>query len=128
MSINLRIKDLRKEKKLSQKDFAVSIGVDESQYSKIERGLLQPTINQIVEICSTYKVSADWIVIGANITTSDQHNRDAELLQARLDIIDGLKFKVEVLEKRISELNKENPKLTFYDAVAEPAPELITKR
>lgn len=64
MSISLRIKELRKENKVSQKEFASSIGIDDSQLSKIERGILQPTINQIMEISSVYKTSTDWLLTG----------------------------------------------------------------
>lgn len=77
MSIQLRISDLRKEKKLSQKDFASSIGMDDSQYSKLERGKLQPTIHQVMDICSKYETSTDWLLFGteASDQEDDQHRK-----------------------------------------------------
>ena len=38
IDINLRIKELRKEKGLTQKSFSEALGIDNSQYSKIEQG------------------------------------------------------------------------------------------
>lgn len=59
MNIGLKIKELRKEKKLTLNDLSEQINVDSSQLSKIERGLLKPTINQIKEISSFFNTSTD---------------------------------------------------------------------
>lgn len=64
MSINLRIKELREKNNLSQKDFAFVIGVDNSQFSKIEQGKLMPTVQHIMEICSNFEVDAEWLLTG----------------------------------------------------------------
>ncbi len=64
MSIQLRIKELRESAKMTQKEFSQVIGVDNSQYSKIEQGKIQPTIQQIMEISSNFNVTTDWLLTG----------------------------------------------------------------
>lgn len=62
MGIASRIKVVRLAKKLSSKDFANKIGVDNSQFSKIEHGKLAPTLQQIMDISSIFGVSSDWLL------------------------------------------------------------------
>lgn len=50
-----------------------------------------------------------------------------DLAIARLEIINSLKLRVQDLEKEMEDRKKQNPKLTLYDAVAEPKPELSGK-
>lgn len=60
--MNLRIKELRKKNNLSQKEFSDKIGIDNSQLSKIERGILTPTISQVIDISNKFNVSIDWLL------------------------------------------------------------------
>ncbi|WP_312207736.1 helix-turn-helix transcriptional regulator [Empedobacter sp.] len=62
MSISLKIKELRKQKKLTQDEFSSMIGVDNSQLSKIERGVLRPTLEHILEISSKFNVTTDYLL------------------------------------------------------------------
>ena len=66
MSISLKIKELRKSKNLTQKEFSSKIKVDDSQFSKIEQGKLQPTLNQLMEISSNFNVSMDELCFDNN--------------------------------------------------------------
>lgn len=59
MSISLKIKELRKLKKLTQKELSSKLNMDDSQFSKIEQGKLQPTLNQLMELSSIFNVSLD---------------------------------------------------------------------
>lgn len=65
--IGLRIRELRKQKKLTQKQFSSQINVDDSQLSKIEQGKLMPTLWQLLEISSIFETSLDWLT-GRNNT------------------------------------------------------------
>ena len=44
MRLGLKLKILRSIKKLSQDDVANSLNIDKSYYSKVERGLTNPTL------------------------------------------------------------------------------------
>lgn len=46
--------------------------MDNSQFSKIERGELTPTINQILEICSKFNVSADYLLTGKELKSTEK--------------------------------------------------------
>ena len=81
MSISLRIKELINTKKLSQKDVAASLLIDSSQFSKIVNGKLQPTIVQLMEISSFFRVSIDWLCFGTgevDYTKRDSSNSVSE--------------------------------------------------
>lgn len=58
----LKIKELRKEKNISQKELSEKIGIDNSQLSKIEKGKMMPTLHQLMEISSIFNVSLDWLI------------------------------------------------------------------
>ncbi|AMA48956.1 helix-turn-helix domain-containing protein [Flavobacterium covae] len=101
MSISLRIKELRTKKNISQKDFSALIGVDNSQFSKIEQGKLQPTLTQIMEISSKFEVSLDWICFGKIVVNSD-------LDPAKFELQNKL---ITMQEKEINRLEVENSEL-----------------
>lgn len=56
-----RIKQLRQELDLSQRDFAEKIGVTASALSAYEKGQKNPSVNVAIEIATAYKVSLDWL-------------------------------------------------------------------
>ncbi|MDR1403274.1 MAG: helix-turn-helix domain-containing protein, partial [Tannerellaceae bacterium] len=70
----MRIKYLRELEKLSKKDFALRIGIDNSQYGKIESGKLTPTIQQLMEISSKFNISTDWLLFGQGEVPEKQEN------------------------------------------------------
>lgn len=127
MSISLRIKELINLKKLSQKDLASILMIDTSQFSKIVNGKLQPTLSQLMELSSFLKVSLDWLCFGQAEEISPDSLNYKELADARLEIIEGLKFKVKTLEKELSELKYTQKETFLYSNVAESTPELIKK-
>ena len=62
MEYHQRIKALREDHDLTQEEIAKKIGVMQSYYSKQERGEKPFQINQIVQLCNYYGVSADYIL------------------------------------------------------------------
>ena len=57
-----RLKELRTTLKLSQEKFAEKIGLKQQQYSRYEIGDNEMPIEHIKRVCTTYKVSADWLL------------------------------------------------------------------
>lgn len=57
-----RIKELRKEKGLSQKELAEILKVDFRTISFWETGRYEPNINQIIILCDFFNVSADYLL------------------------------------------------------------------
>jgi transcriptional regulator with XRE-family HTH domain len=57
MSIGENLKTVREAKKLSQKQVALSIDMDPSQYSKIEKGKTDPSVSTVEKISTALGVS-----------------------------------------------------------------------
>lgn len=59
MDIGIQIKNARVDKDLSQQTVADLIPMHQTSYSKIERGLQDPSIYQLRRICQILDLSAD---------------------------------------------------------------------
>ena len=57
-----RLKELRKEKGVSQKEVAKAIGVTISAYSNYEQGLREPSNQILINLCKYYDVTADYLL------------------------------------------------------------------
>lgn len=71
LKLNERIKLLREEQKLTQKELAAIIGVTQSLIARWERGTLKVKIKYIKPICLYFHVSADFL-----LGLSDIRNRN----------------------------------------------------
>ena len=56
------IKTLRKERGLQQKEVAVEVGIDQSNYSKIENGRREPSVTVLKKLADLFGVSVDYII------------------------------------------------------------------
>lgn len=87
MGIGEKIKALRVDKKLSQKEVAISIGIDQAQYSRIESGKVEPTLSSLEKIAEALGVKvAD---LFSEEKTTDVNSYDSNLVE-RLRLIDEL--------------------------------------
>lgn len=66
-----KIRDYRVDKDLSQKEIAALIPMNQSNYSKIERGLQEPNIYQLRKISEILHVSVDEL-LGINRASFDE--------------------------------------------------------
>ena len=57
-----RLKDLRKEKKLSCRELSKKFDLEESSISEIERGKRNLTLSNLIKYCKFFKVSSDYIL------------------------------------------------------------------
>ena len=62
LNIGVRIKDLRKEKNISQSELANAIGVSQKAIDYWERGVNEPKASYIVALADFFNVSADYIL------------------------------------------------------------------
>ena len=53
------LRKFRHNYKLTQKDVAESIGIDQRQWSRYENGTNEIPVRYVIAICKKYKVSAD---------------------------------------------------------------------
>ena len=57
-----RIKELRKELHLTQLQVQMKTGIDQSDYSKIERGIHYPTVEQLISLSCLLGTSVDYLL------------------------------------------------------------------
>ena len=57
-----RIKELRVDKDIKQREIATLLNTTQQQYSKIEKGTSEITADKLVKLCLFYNVSADYIL------------------------------------------------------------------
>ena len=62
MTMNLRIRDLREDSELTQQYIADYLGINQSYYSKCERGVYTIHLKDAVKLAQFYKVSLDYLV------------------------------------------------------------------
>lgn len=62
MSYTTRLKELRIDNDLLQKDLASILNIDQQYYSKYERGLNELPLRHLKTLCLYYGVSADYIL------------------------------------------------------------------
>lgn len=62
-----RLKKLRKEAGLKQIQIQIKFNIDQSEYSKIERAIREPTMQQAIEFAKFYNTSIDYIMKQTNV-------------------------------------------------------------
>lgn len=62
--MNNRIKQVRKDKKLSQVEFGKSLNISQNHISSIESGVRVATDRIISDICRIYSVNKEWLTTG----------------------------------------------------------------
>lgn len=66
MIMKLRIKDLREDNDLTQKEIAKILMCDQSLYSKYERGEREIPLNLLIVLADYYKTNLDYLVYRTN--------------------------------------------------------------
>lgn len=61
-NFNEKLKELRLDKCLNQKEIAKRLGVSVTCYAGYEQGYRQPDLKMLTKICLLYSVSADYLL------------------------------------------------------------------
>lgn len=64
--MKLRIRDLREDNDLTQKEISKILMCDQSLYSKYERGEREIPLNLLIKLADYYKTSLDYLVCRTN--------------------------------------------------------------
>lgn len=62
MEMRLRIRDMREDHDLTQRQVAEYLMCDQSLYSKYERGEREIPLNIVIQLAQYYKTSVDYLV------------------------------------------------------------------
>ena len=57
-----RIRELRRERNMTQKELGVAIGVDFRTVSFWETERFEPNISQIIRLCKFFEVDSDYLI------------------------------------------------------------------
>ena len=60
--IGERLKQLRKEKNVTQKAMATAVGVTEASYQRFEYGTVRPGLPKLIVLADYFDVSLDYLV------------------------------------------------------------------
>ena len=66
MLMKLRIKDLREDNDLTQKDISKMLMCDQSLYSKYERGEREIPLHLLIKLADFYKTTLDYLTYRTN--------------------------------------------------------------
>lgn len=62
MLISMRLKELRLEKELTQKELAEKLGITQDSISLWEKGKRIPDTGYIIKLCEIFQISADYLL------------------------------------------------------------------
>ena len=72
IEIGKRIRSIRKELQMTQKEFATRIGMKTQYLSNVEKGLNGLTVEKILQICNLANISSDYLLFGIHTLNIDQ--------------------------------------------------------
>jgi transcriptional regulator with XRE-family HTH domain len=73
-SFGKRLKQLRKQKRWTQKELAAMVNIGFSQFNKYECGLHIPPAEKLIELARLLDTSVDYLLSGDNAEDSSLHN------------------------------------------------------
>jgi transcriptional regulator with XRE-family HTH domain len=62
MNLGENIKKIRKEKNILQKEAAAAVGLNQSNYNKMENGHREPTVSVLQKLADLFGVPVDYII------------------------------------------------------------------
>lgn len=80
MEIRDRIRLLRKDRHLTQTDFAAKLFMTMDSISQIERGVTNPASRTIDQICEVFNVRKEWLVSGEGEMYDLPENEEIKML------------------------------------------------
>jgi transcriptional regulator with XRE-family HTH domain len=102
MELSERIKALRESKRIKLNEMATALGVDVSNYAKIEKKGKKLTLERIEEIASALGVTALELLE----FESTEHSNSTQDLQARLKVLEKENFDLKAENKMYSKHNR----------------------
>ena len=90
MDVGANIKKIRKEKGLQQKQVALELGIDQSNYNKMENNKREPSLDVLNKLAGLFNVSVDQILnrdatIPIEVTVEDKTTTEQVRLIQQLD-------------------------------------------
>ena len=97
-----RIKDLREDNDLFQRDIANLLGISQQYYSEYESGKRTPPIDVLIRIANFLEVDFLWL-IGMELEFPKRNNRIINLSEEDVKIIESLRKDSKLYEKFLTD-------------------------
>lgn len=62
MEINKKMRELRKDAKMTQQQVAQKLGIASTTYANYEQGTREPSLSVVSKLCKLYGISADYLL------------------------------------------------------------------
>ncbi len=62
MKFHERLKMIRKESNMTQKDVYTQLNISQNGYASYEQGRTEPNINTLIKLCKIFDVSSDYLL------------------------------------------------------------------
>jgi len=104
-AVGNKLKALRKQKRLTQKELAASLDIGISQLNKYESGMHMPPIKKLIQLSNIFDITLDYLVKDKEADMTELHNNkfikrfqelehfDVEEQDAVLKILDAMIMK-----------------------------------
>lgn len=111
-----RLKEVRLQQQMTQKQVAVLVGVTPATLSAYEKGNKKPTVDTLKKIAQTFKVTTDWL-LGISGYTSAQEIKTYSDVVSLLLFVDSIfnKKSVSFFKTDVSDGDKENRYVLFLN-------------
>lgn len=94
--INSRIREFRKDKKLTQKEFCRLTGTSQSHLSEIENGKGKPSVDIIIGIAMEFKnLPLRWLLTGESIEKDQRPILDDRVLKDVIEVVEWALSQIE---------------------------------
>lgn len=105
-NIRLRLKEVRKELKMTQREFGETAGIDRRYVAKVECGSQNPSFKFLRSISIKHKISLDWMLygIGDRFVVAEEDSYGPELVIFKKLLDNASQDDIDVIVKMIKKI------------------------
>lgn len=104
--IRLRLKEVRKDLKITQREFGESAGIDRRYVAKVECGSQNPSFKFLRSVSIRHKISLDWLLygVGEKFVLANEKNYGNEMVTFKKLLDKGSAEDIDVIVKMINKI------------------------
>jgi len=105
-NIRLRLKEIRKDLRITQREFGESAGIDRRYVAKVECGSQNPSFKFLRSVSIRHKISLDWLLygVGQKFVIANEDNYGKELVTFKRLLDKGSPEDIDVIVKMINKI------------------------
>lgn len=104
--IRLRLKEVRKDLKITQREFGESAGIDRRYVAKVECGSQNPSFKFLRSVSIRHKISLDWLLygVGEKFVLANEKSYGNEMITFKKLLDKGTPEDIDVVIKMINKI------------------------